>query len=240
MKILVTAGNAQAPIDRVRCVTNVFTGRTGAAIAVEAWRRGHDVTLVTSQPDLPRDLAPPAPFPDRRWATRIFRTYDDLREILQAQVPAADAVIHAAAVNDYASAGIYASAPGTSFDADTATWRADAGPPTLADRGAGKVKSDEPELWLRLTRTVKLVDCFREPWGFRGFLAKFKLEVGVSEAELEAIAERSRLASAADLMVANTLEGAAEWALVGPTDGRYVRISRAAMAACVLDRAEGK
>ena len=50
MNVLVTAGNTQTPIDRVRCITNIFTGRTGARIAVEAHRRGHAVTLVTSHP----------------------------------------------------------------------------------------------------------------------------------------------------------------------------------------------
>ena len=44
MNILVTAGNTQVFIDQVRCITNIFTGRTGAAIAVEAYRRGHSVT----------------------------------------------------------------------------------------------------------------------------------------------------------------------------------------------------
>ena len=32
MKILVTAGNTQTPIDQVRCITNVFSGRTGARL----------------------------------------------------------------------------------------------------------------------------------------------------------------------------------------------------------------
>ena len=50
MNVLVTAGNTQAPIDRVRCVTNIFSGRTGAAIANAAWGRGHAVTLATSNP----------------------------------------------------------------------------------------------------------------------------------------------------------------------------------------------
>ncbi len=51
MNLLVTAGNTQAPIDRVRCLTNIFTGRTGAGIALEAHRRGHRVTLLTSHPE---------------------------------------------------------------------------------------------------------------------------------------------------------------------------------------------
>ena len=51
MNLLVTAGNTQAPIDRVRCITNIFTGRTGAHLALTAWQRGHRVTLLTSHPE---------------------------------------------------------------------------------------------------------------------------------------------------------------------------------------------
>ena len=51
MNILVTAGNTQARIDKVRCLTNIFTGRTGASIAVAAHQRGHRVTLFTSHPE---------------------------------------------------------------------------------------------------------------------------------------------------------------------------------------------
>jgi hypothetical protein len=103
---------------------------------------------------------------------------------------------------------------------------------------ADKVKSDAPELYLRLVRTPKLVDKFRDPWGFRGVLVKFKLEVGITEKQLHDVAERSRRHSEADLMVANTLEGASVWALVGPLAGRYQRVSRRAMPAVLLDAVE--
>ena len=52
MNILVTAGNTQTQIDRVRCITNIFSGRTGARVAAEADSRGHTVTLLTY--DVPR------------------------------------------------------------------------------------------------------------------------------------------------------------------------------------------
>ena len=96
----------------------------------------------------------------------------------------------------------------------------------MTELRAGKIKSDEPELWLRLVRAPKLVDRFRTPWGFAGVLVKFKLEVGRSEAELVDVAERSRVQSAADLMVANTLDGAPEYAFLGPVGGRYERVTR--------------
>src|SRR5205823_5919458 len=124
---------------------------------------------------------------------------------------------HCAAVNDYDAAGIYAPDPNTRFQPEDARWLG-TGPhaPALLDRSAGKIKSDEPELWLRLVRTPKLIDLVRTEWGFRGILVKFKLEVGVSEQDLLDIAERSRRQSGAELMVANTLDGADSWALLGP------------------------
>src|SRR5581483_4470898 len=94
---------------------------------------------------------------------------------------------------------------------------------------------DTPELWLRLVRAPKLVDSVRRDWGFRGVLVKFKLEVGVSQDVLLDVAERSRRQSEADLMVANTLDGAAAWALLGPVGGRYERVSRRQLADRLLD-----
>src|SRR5262249_46451334 len=110
--------------------------------------------------------------------------------------------------------------------------------PGMVDRAAGKVKSDEEELWLRLLRAPKLVDFIRTDWRFRGVLVKFKLEVGVSEDQLLEIAEKSRVHSAADLMVANTLEGAAAWAYLGPLTGGYQRVSRRQLPERLLEAVE--
>ena len=138
-----------------------------------------------------------------------------------------DAVVHSAAVSDYLPAGIFAPAPGTMFIEGQNTWHTDTRTsPALVDRAAGKVKSDEPELWLRLVRAPKLVDMIRAEWGFRGILVKFKLEVGLDDEQLLEIAEKSRIHSQADLMVANTLEGASSWAYIGPF-GRDTRKSPA-------------
>src|SRR6516162_6807655 len=113
MKILITAGNTQAPIDRVRCITNVFTGRTGAAIALEAHRRGHAVTLLTSHPEAVADLHHGPPPLTERWTVLRYRTFDDLRgdmaRVIREGGP--DAVVHCAAVSDYLPAGVYAPAP---------------------------------------------------------------------------------------------------------------------------------
>jgi phosphopantothenoylcysteine synthetase/decarboxylase len=240
MKVLVTAGNTQVPIDRVRCITNVFTGRTGAGIARQAHDRGHAVQLLASHLETAAELAPPASA--GRWEVVPYRTFDDLREQLTAGVRAGpDAVIHSAAVSDYTAGGIYAPAPGTRFRPEEGCWDAPAADvPCLVDVAAGKVKSDAPELWLRLVRAPKLIDLIRGEWGFRGVLVKFKLEVGVSEDRLLEVAERSRRHSDADLMVANTLEGAGLWAYVGPLAGGYRRVRRNELAECLLEAVEAR
>ncbi len=233
MNLLITAGNTQTPIDRVRCITNIFTGRTGASIALEAYRRGNNVTFVTSHPEV---LASES-FDVSRWRCLPYRTFDELAERMATHIAGSrlDAIVHCAAVSDYHAAGIFSPAPGTRFD--DGQWHAGDNKPAMIDRVAGKVKSDEPELWLRLVRAPKLIDKIRTDWQFVGILVKFKLEVGVSDADLLRIAERSRVHSAADWMVANTLEGAADWAFIGFGD-TYSKVTRAELPGAVLDAIE--
>jgi phosphopantothenoylcysteine synthetase/decarboxylase len=235
MNVLVTAGNTQVLIDRVRAITNIFTGRTGAGIALAAHQRGHSVTLLTSHPETVanRGLS-------ERWVLHPYQTFEDLQRLMAETIGSGglDAVIHSAAVSDYRADGIFSPAPGTRFQQGAGYWVSEQGPPQLEDRSGAKVKSNVPELWLRLVRTPKLVDRIRTDWGFRGVLVKFKLEVGVSDEELLKIAERSRLQSSADLLVANTLEGASSWAYLGPFDGQYQRIVRRDLSNRLLEAVE--
>jgi phosphopantothenate---cysteine ligase (CTP) len=215
MNILVTAGNTQTPVDRVRCITNIFSGRTGAKVAAEAAGRGHRVTLLTSHPEVL----------DGGTGIRVrpYQTFDDLDALMAAEVASGgyEVVIHAAAVSDYHVAGVFAQTP-----------------TGLTDVTAGKVKSHHPELWLKLVPAPKLIDKVRSVWGFTGTLVKFKLEVGVSDAELLAVAERSRVHSEADLMCANTLEGMHDWAFVGRGSAGYRRVRRADLAADLITSVE--
>jgi phosphopantothenate---cysteine ligase (CTP) len=238
MQILVTAGNTLTPIDLVRGITNIFTGRTGARIALHAHERGHGVTLFTSRPEAVAE-ARTVPGLGDRWAIVKYETFKDLQRLMADTIPGSDldAVIHCAAVSDYESAGIFAPAPGTRFEASN-RWQNDIGAPTLEDRAAGKVKSNEPELWLRLVRTPKLIDLVRTEWKFQGILVKFKLEVGLAPERLLEVAERSRRQSGADLMVANMLEALNVWADIGPIDGRYQRVNRDELAPRLLDAVE--
>src|SRR5262245_1482778 len=72
MNILFTAGNTQAPIDRVRAITNIFTGRTGTNIALAAHQRGHRMTLLTSHPELAGQSSPVD-----RWTVEKYQTFDE-------------------------------------------------------------------------------------------------------------------------------------------------------------------
>jgi phosphopantothenoylcysteine synthetase/decarboxylase len=240
MNVLVTAGNTLVPIDRVRCITNIFSGRTGAAVALEADARGHAVTLLTSHPEAVDSLAGGKTLSER-WCLRRYRTFDDLHGLMAECVQGGglDAVIHSAAVSDYLAGGVYAPAAHTRFRPEDGRWESDEMlGPALLDRAAGKVKSDEPELWLRLVRAPKLIDRVRRDWGFRGVLVKFKLEVGTSDEQLLDVAERSRRHSEANLMVANTLEGSGHYAYLGPLAGAYQRVGRRELPARLLDALE--
>jgi phosphopantothenoylcysteine synthetase/decarboxylase len=241
MNVLVTAGNTLALIDKVRCITNIFTGRTGAAIALEAHARGHTVTLVTSHPEAVVELAEHRDMPGKdRFVIRRYSTFEDLQSRMCETISPGglDAVVHCAAVSDYLARGIYSPGEGTWFDPSTCRWYGE--PTVLIARQAGKVKSDEPEMWIRLVRAPKLVDRVRTDWGFQGILVKFKLEVGLTDEQLLDVAERSRAHSAADLMVANTLEGAPYYAFIGARAGNYERVSRGQLARRLLEVVEQK
>lgn len=228
MNVLITAGNVQAPIDRVRCVTTGFTGRTGAAVARTAWGRGHTVTLVTSRPDALLEYGITPRSPGERFAVVPFRTYDELAVVLRGQLRDTryDAVLYAAAGGDYLPAGTYTPQSGTFFNARTGEWEAQSGPPSLSEVRAGKVPPSEPEIWLRLVRGPRLLDRIRRPWGFDGILVGFQMEVGLGDTELVAAAEATRTRCGADLMAATTWEAAAHTQFLGPVGDYYERVPR--------------
>lgn len=223
MNVLVTAGNTQTPVDRVRCITNIFSGKTGANIAARAFDRGHSVVFLTSHPEVLALFPSPRHRGEPDFRVKPYRTFDDLEAAMAEEITGGkfDVVIHAAAVSDYRVAGIF-----TNRDEKTQV------------ASSGKVKGSHPELWLKLVPTPKLIDKVRAEWGFRGVLVKFKLEVGLSEAELLDVAERARVHSRADLMAANTLEGMHDWAVIGAGSGSYRKVPRDELADQLLEWAE--
>jgi len=92
LRVLVTAGGTQEPIDPIRFIGNRSSGKMGFAIANEAARRGAQVTLVTG----PSALADP----DRVTVVRV-RTSQEMRNEVVARFDDCDVVVKAAAVADF-------------------------------------------------------------------------------------------------------------------------------------------
>jgi phosphopantothenate-cysteine ligase/phosphopantothenoylcysteine decarboxylase/phosphopantothenate--cysteine ligase len=227
MKILVTAGATMVMIDQVRAITNIFKGQTGTEIAYHlAHEDGHDVTLVASdQGVVDRVEKPwrdedswngPYCFTAPKYPTVIYyQTFGELASIMEREIRTGnyDVVIHSAAVSDYKVDYIETATP---FGEGSV-------------KRENKISSGYDNLILRLVPTFKIVDKIRSEWGFTGKLVKFKLQVGISEAELVRIAMKSREDSNADFIVANCLEWANQYALVVGRDNIVERVTRQAL-----------
>jgi phosphopantothenoylcysteine decarboxylase/phosphopantothenate--cysteine ligase len=94
MRILVTSGATREPIDAVRFLSNVSTGRTGALLADALAQHGHAVAVLRGEA---------AVAPSRVGDIETFSSTDHLRAQLRRLLGRGDfdAVIHAAAVSDY-------------------------------------------------------------------------------------------------------------------------------------------
>jgi phosphopantothenoylcysteine decarboxylase/phosphopantothenate--cysteine ligase len=92
LKVLVTAGGTREPIDAVRYVGNRSSGRMGFALAEEAAARGADVTVIAANVSLPRH-------PRVRYAD--VGSAAELLAACEAEFPAADVLLMAAAVADF-------------------------------------------------------------------------------------------------------------------------------------------
>jgi phosphopantothenoylcysteine synthetase/decarboxylase len=141
-----------------------------------------------------------------------------------------DAVAMSAAVADYVPSGVFRIVSRSGDAEGRETW-------VVENVQAGKVKSTHDQIAVAGKRTEKLVDKFRDEWSYKGVLVKFKLEVGISEEELIAVAQASRAASGAEVIVANTLEmvqgnNPGAW-LLG--DSLRERVSRAELAGRLRD-----
>lgn len=132
MRILLTAGATQEPLDQVRFLTNFSTGRTGALLT-ETWTAaGHRVTHLCGRAAI---------VPTDCFELQRYGSFADLDARLQAALgdEPFDLIVHAAAVSDYAIAEIRA------------------GDRTYPPGGVGKIDSSE-ELVLKLRRNFKILE----------------------------------------------------------------------------------
>ena len=197
---LVTAGNTREMIDRVRDWGNVFTGNTGYSIALALADVG-PVELLTSNRAHAREIRAGLKTPHPVTVSTFTDHADLLHQLDQRMAAAHDyaAVFMTAAVADYKPVGAFAVTDRRANPDGSETW-------TVRTAQAGKIRSTHRQIAVLGEPTPKIVDLFRSRWTFRGLLVKFKLEVGVSPAELITIGQQSRAASGADYLVANTLD----------------------------------
>ncbi|HYL24142.1 MAG TPA: bifunctional phosphopantothenoylcysteine decarboxylase/phosphopantothenate--cysteine ligase CoaBC [Burkholderiales bacterium] len=91
-RVLVTAGPTEEPVDPVRVLTNVSSGKMGYAVARAAQEAGAQVTLISG----------PVTLPTPAGVSRIdVRTADEMFAAVKQAAPASDVFISVAAVADY-------------------------------------------------------------------------------------------------------------------------------------------
>lgn len=92
VRMLISAGGTQEPIDPVRFIGNRSSGKQGLALAAEAAKRGADVTLIAANlVDVPASIK------------KLIRvnTAAELESAVELELEKADVLIMAAAVSDY-------------------------------------------------------------------------------------------------------------------------------------------
>lgn len=136
MRILITAGGTQEPVDGVRCLTNNSTGTTGGVLAGFFAERGAEVLLLHAA------RARLTQIPVER---ETFVTFADLERALEHQLSARDwdVVVHLAAVGDYSVASIEVDGR------------------RIQTGGEGKIGSGR-EVILRLAPNPKLIDSLKK------------------------------------------------------------------------------
>jgi phosphopantothenoylcysteine decarboxylase / phosphopantothenate---cysteine ligase len=92
IRILVTAGPTQEPVDPVRYITNRSSGKMGYAIAGAAAMRGATVTLISGPTALTRPVC---------LEFHQVRTAEEMRQAVLSSASKSDIIIKAAAVSDY-------------------------------------------------------------------------------------------------------------------------------------------
>jgi phosphopantothenoylcysteine decarboxylase / phosphopantothenate---cysteine ligase len=208
-RVLVTAGPTYEDVDPVRFIGNRSSGRMGFAIAAEAARRGAAVTLVAGPTAVD---VPPV-----REVVRVRRAVE-MHEAVLVRAEAADIVIMAAAVADYAP----------------------------EDAAPQKIPKTEESLTIVLRRTPDILgDLGRHRLATGGgpLLVGFAAETG--DVIRKAVAKREQ--KHVDLIVANDVSrhdagfdvDANEVALVDAGGAQQLPLaSKARVAAAILDRIE--
>ena len=180
MNCIVTAGPTYEPMDNVRRLTNLSTGRLGTELANLLTAHGHDVTLLIGES---------ATYAGERKAARVttFSTTANLRERLQALAKAdVEAVFHAAAVSDFSFGKIWLRSPEGE----------------LTETKSAKFSTRQGTLMAELVPTPKIISELRG-WFPNAKLVGWKFEVDGDHAGVIQRAEDQLMECSTDACVAN-------------------------------------
>ena len=202
MNVVVTGGGTNAPIDDVRHLANVSSGRFSAMIAEACLKRGASVWHIhTPMAQLPYsrlarfDLNTTDPEAEQARLAKLHREWRSVADRLHL-VPLAEGT-----VADY-GASLERVLLGQSIDvAFLAMAVSDFEPRPIP----GKLDSQAESIIIHALRTPKVIRSVRD-WSPRLFLVGFKLLSRVPLPDLLAEAEAACLANRADLTVANDLQ----------------------------------
>ncbi len=96
MKILITGGGTEEPIDTVRSICNFSTGRTASFLAKSLSESGHSVTALMAE----RAIKPKE---SKTLSVKTFKSFQNLSDSIEnlCKTEQWDLIIHAAAVSDF-------------------------------------------------------------------------------------------------------------------------------------------
>jgi phosphopantothenate---cysteine ligase (CTP) len=180
MRCVITAGPTFEPLDQVRRLTNLSTGRLGSELVNYLVSRGHEATLLIGQQ---------ATYRGERHASRVetFTTTQNLSDRLQAfATKGVDAVFHAAAVSDFTFGKLW--------------FRQESG--ELEEVRAGKISTRQGNLLAELVPTPKIIARLRE-WFPKALLVGWKYEVDGDRNSMLRAAEKQLAECRTDFCVAN-------------------------------------
>ncbi len=181
VKVLVTAGGTQEPIDTVRVISNLSSGQTGITIAETLNQMGFEVTLLQSHSSSKNHHV------SHREVFTSFKSLDQEMHKLLSENEYSH-VIHAAAVSDYSVDSI--SVDGTKFQPFEVK----------------KIGSDANSMQINLVRNHKIVDRLHEYSKNKDIkVIAFKLTSHASESERVNAVHKLFTNSHADFVVHNDL-----------------------------------
>ncbi len=181
VKVLVTAGGTQEPIDTVRVISNLSSGRTGIVLAEYMTQMGFDVTLLQAH------ASPKAEHVTHR---DVFVSFSSLDEKMKHYLSTQEFthLIHAAAVSDYSVAHI---------EVDGQSYK---------PFDVKKVSSDADQMSIHLKRNHKIVDRLKEYSKNKDLqVVAFKLTSHATPEQREAAVQKLFKNSKADYVVHNDL-----------------------------------